>query len=335
VSLDLDRAAQVAAGLAVNLTLLVTPGPDAAQFGRVLSFAHALAEAAPSRLCSAVAEAADPDGASLGLVREGLAEGLAERLADGRVNIRFRALPEGLEFGVFLAALECLGQAAPAEPLELAAAVSVECMTLPACTHCAPVAEALCRLAARCPQLSVAVVDLQQAPQYVQRYALTNTPTLVANGRTNLHGRREADLAAEIAALASGEHERAALALRLEAGEAAAVAEACLKEGRLPEGLCRLVLAEGFATRLGVMVALQQVAAASPTLAAQAVSQLAPLLRDPDPRNRGDAAYLLGELGCPEALPHLQPLLSDHHAEVVSATQDAIATLMARLQTGR
>jgi len=327
VSLDLDRAAQVAAGLAVNLTLLVTPGPDAAQFGRVLSFARALAEAAPSRLCSAVAEAADPDGASLGLVREGRAE--------GRVNVRFRALPEGLEFGVFLSALECLGQAARPEPLELAAAVSVECMTLPACTHCAPVAEALCRLAARCPQLSVAVVDLQQAPQYVQRYALTNTPTLVANGRSFLHGRTQADLAAEIIALASGEHERAALALRLEAGEAAAVAEACLKEQRLPEGLCRLVLAEGFATRLGVMVALQQVAAASPTLAAQAVLQLAPLLRDPDPRNRGDAAYLLGELGCAGALPHLQPLLSDHHAEVVSAAQEAIATLMARPQTGR
>lgn len=312
----LARLKEAAANLAAPVTLLVRPGPEAAQTERALAFARQVRELAPGSLTLAVAEEPDPEGATLGLARPG-----------GRVPVRFRVVPEKLELEVFAAALAAVGGPAPESPLTLARPLSVEVMTLPLCTHCAPVATALCRLAAGCERLATCVIDLQQAPQYIQRYSLTATPAVIVNERTFARGRSADELSSELAAIADGEHERFALALRLEAGEAAAVARECLARSALPPGLCSLVAAQNFQTRLGAIVALQEIAAASMELARQAAAQVAPLLADPDPRNRGDAAYILGCLGCPEAAPLLERLLSDPDLEVASSAAEALAAL--------
>jgi alkyl hydroperoxide reductase subunit AhpF len=293
---------------------VVGRGPDPAQNERVGAFAAALCELAPGRLSAREAE--DPEGASLALSR------------GGRTPVGFRVLPEGLEFAVFCAALERLGQASPAQAaLTLPAPLSVEVMTLPACTHCAPVAEALCRLAIGSDSLTAWVIDLQQAPHYIGRHGLTHTPAVIVNGKTFARGRREGELAAELAAIARGEHERFSLALRLESGEAAAVAARCLAAGRLTPGLCTLVAAENFSARLGAIVALEEIARSSPELATQAAARLIALLKRPDPRDRGDAAYTLGRLGRPEALPHLEALLADPNPDVVDAAREALSLL--------
>jgi hypothetical protein len=313
---ELERIRSATAQLEAEVRLVVGRGKNLEQNERAASFARALRELAPRRLSMISAEAEDPEGASLGLSR------------GGRTPVRFRIVPEGLELEVFLGAL--LGLAASREHpslLELAAPLSVEVMTLPACGHCAPIATSLCRLAIASERLQTCVVDLQQAPQYVSRYGLTFTPAVIVNRKIFARKRTAGELAAELAAIAAGEHERFALAARLEAGEAAQVARGCLAEGRLAPGLCSLVAAENFQTRLGAIVALQEVARQSPELAAAAVAQVAALLKDAEPRNRGDAAFVLGELGRPEALPHLERLLADRDPEVIEGAREAMARL--------
>lgn len=316
---ELAQARAVLEGLEAALTLVVRPGLEAAHTARASEFAARLCDLVPERLSWRVEEVPDPDGASLGLAR-----------GSGRVPVRFRILPEGREFAVFLGALAALGrpphQGQPAA-LDLPEPLAVEVMTLPLCSHCAPVAEALCRLAIGSGNLETCVIDLQQAPHYIGRFNLTATPTVIVNGRTFMRGRKAEELAVELAAIAAGEHEQIVLAARLESGEAALVAQECLRGQRLTPGLCPLVAAENFATRLGAIVALQEIAAASPELARQAVAELLPLLRRADPRDRGDAAYVLGELRQPEAQAHLERLLSDPDPEVVASAREALAKL--------
>jgi glutaredoxin len=317
---ELDRVRAAAAGLAADVALVVRRGPDAEQNGRVEGFAKDVCGLSP-RLSATIAEEVDPEGASLGLA------------LGARVPVRFRAVPEGLELGVFLSALKHLSAPPPkylqGAPLALAAPLSAEVMTLPACAHCPAVAEALCHLAIASDRLEAHVIDLHQAPQFIDRHGLTHTPVVIVNGHAFIKARKADELAAELAAVAAGEHERFILAARLEAGEAAAVAKVCLDSGRLTPGLCGLVAAEAFQTRLGAMVALQEIARQNPELAAQAVAEVAALLKDADPRNRGDAAYLLGELGRREALPHLEGLLADPDASVVEAAREALEELKA------
>ncbi|MFH0809355.1 MAG: HEAT repeat domain-containing protein [Pseudomonadota bacterium] len=134
-------------------------------------------------------------------------------------------------------------------------------------------------------------------------------------------------LAIELAAIAGGGRDHPSLAWRLEAGEAMAVAQQCLSQGSLSPELCSLVLADSFQTRLGAMVALEEIASRSPDLAARAAAGMTHLLTDAEPRNRGDVAFMLGRLGRPEVIPQLERLLADPDPSVADAAQEAAMRL--------
>jgi HEAT repeat protein len=61
------------------------------------------------------------------------------------------------------------------------------------------------------------------------------------------------------------------------------------------------------------------------------VPQLIELLCHQDHRIRGDIADLLGKIGDPNAIPHLQKLTSDPHPEVAEASAEALEVLLSHL----
>lgn len=87
---------------------------------------------------------------------------------------------------------------------------------------------------------------------------------------------------------------------------------------------------ERFVVRLGATALVELLAEADPGAVGGAVAGLLAVLAGDDPTQRGDAAYLLGVVGRPEALPALRAAAAtDQNAEVREVAQEAVDRLTA------
>ncbi len=82
---------------------------------------------------------------------------------------------------------------------------------------------------------------------------------------------------------------------------------------------------ERLRVRLGVSALLEELHQRRPDEARLAVASLQPLLKDPDPTLRGDAAYLIGIVAGEEREGLLQPLLQDPDPRVVEVVREILA----------
>jgi len=83
-----------------------------------------------------------------------------------------------------------------------------------------------------------------------------------------------------------------------------------------------LVRDERFMVRVGTAVLFEELARIRPAELVQAIPALAPLLADPTPWVRGEAANLLGIINTPEALALLEDLLHDPDPQVREIAED-------------
>ena len=85
-----------------------------------------------------------------------------------------------------------------------------------------------------------------------------------------------------------------------------------------------LMTDERVRVRLGVSALVETLAAEDDPDIPNAVPGIMPLLKNPDPVVRGDAAYLLGLIGSDEAVPSLKKILDDDNREVREIAGEAI-----------
>ena len=85
-----------------------------------------------------------------------------------------------------------------------------------------------------------------------------------------------------------------------------------------------LIRDERFAVRLGTAVLFEELAEVRPDEISLAIPSLLPLLQDANPVLRGEAATILGIIGSPVAMQHLEQLTNDPDSQVREIIADIL-----------
>ncbi|GAB4421403.1 MAG: HEAT repeat domain-containing protein [Thermodesulfovibrionales bacterium] len=85
-----------------------------------------------------------------------------------------------------------------------------------------------------------------------------------------------------------------------------------------------LIKDERVRVRLGVAALVETLTEEDPENILISIPSTAALLRDQNPTVRGDAAYLLGMIGHPDALPSLKEIADDEDTEVREIVRESI-----------
>jgi hypothetical protein len=85
-----------------------------------------------------------------------------------------------------------------------------------------------------------------------------------------------------------------------------------------------LIRDERFAVRLGTAVLFEELAEVRPDEIPLAIPSLLPLLQDENPVLRGEAATILGIIGSPVAMQHLEQLTNDPDSQVREIIADIL-----------
>ena len=82
---------------------------------------------------------------------------------------------------------------------------------------------------------------------------------------------------------------------------------------------------ERFMVRMGMAVLFEEMKALRPQEVALAIPSLLPVLGEETPWMRGEAVYLLGLIGTPEALAYLKPLTDDPEPQIREMVADILS----------
>src|SRR3972149_9119751 len=85
-----------------------------------------------------------------------------------------------------------------------------------------------------------------------------------------------------------------------------------------------LMTDERVRVRLGISALVETLAEKDPDTIVNSIPGIAGLFKGKNPTIRGDAAYLLGIIGHPDALPYLENVLEDENADVREIAREAI-----------
>ena len=253
--------------------------------------------------------------------------------AGGR-TVHYLAMPEGPEERPFYEAL--LGLAAIGPPVADVWAPSLAELSRPArlvvfiasaCPHCPQAVRAALRLTRASADVTTLVVDAQRFPELAERYGVRSVPTTVIDSCLALTGvLPAAELAERLVARDTDAYEEG-------------VFQSMVETGRVGEAVHRLHGARGVAqfvaiwrrsataTRIGLMMAAEEVLEEDAAALDGAVPALLPVLATEDAALRGDTADLLGQIGHPSAAPGLRPLLADANPDVAEIAQEALDAL--------
>jgi len=193
-----------------------------------------------------------------------------------------------------------------------------------ACPHCAHAVRVADALARKSPRVKVSVIDAQQLPELASRYSVKSVPTTVLDGGLSWVGvEGEAQVAARILSRdAPGYAERVFASLVESGRHADAIREIVAGEGAAC--LAAIWVGSTTATRIGLMLVAEGALEQQPTSLHAAVGALLPALRSGDAALRGDTADLLGQIGHPDGLAALEPLLDDPNPDVAEIAAEAL-----------
>lgn len=254
-------------------------------------------------------------------------EGFSIRIRrPGGQAVRWDMVPDQNAEAPFLGLLEAILDPPPSSPL--AGLEPLPAVTLYAARWCSASSGALGllgRLAAADPRLSLRVVDAEELSPAERPPALSSVPWAVLGaGEARLFGTfTETEFREALEACLRGEGPLWSLRHLLSRKLAGEIRE-LLEAGVLrPRDLGRLVVFPDLGTRLAATHFLSEEAGRGTLDLREAGEVLAEALLLQDPRDRGDAAYALGEMGDPRFLKAVEALLHDPDDEVREAAEEA------------
>ena len=250
---------------------------------------------------------------------------------DGFANIVYAALPTGHQFPPFLKILErigCGGYRIPEDgflsnssPAELVVLIS------DSCPRCPLVVEAAGLTACADPSIEASFVDIIQFQDFVKKYRIQSVPATIMDKQIILIGALSAERIKELAqSRGTPKFEMEIVRSLIERQNIKEAAGYLDREAGRTIVLGLLQNVE-FSKRLSALVVLEKGLEDTPDAVRTLVPSLLPMLSHSDARIRGDVADLLGKIGDPVAIPHLEPLVSDPDPDVSEAAADAIEEL--------
>lgn len=220
-------------------------------------------------------------------------------LPDG---VRYRGVPHGTEMEPFFEALAGRLPGPAAGVRDRASApqlpATLEVFIVPHCVHCPQAVRDVMALASASPRIRLTVIDGLLFADLAEQAGIRAAPTLVLDGRFRWSGEiPTGEVAALIAARDPLSLGPASLEAMLKEGAARSVARMMDEAGALIPALLDLVCHEQWPVRLGAMVAVEELAAIRPDLAAEAIEGLWERFEPASDSVKGDILYLCGEVG--------------------------------------
>jgi len=249
-----------------------------------------------------------------------------------QANVVYAALPTGHQFPPFLKILETLGTAGP--PISGDSALSdpsgAELLVLisDSCPRCPLVVVAAGMLACADRSILTCIADVMQFQEFVKEYKILSVPATVLDRQIVVTGAVTAERLMELIRSRGTPEFEVERILSLIERKNVAEAAASLASDAGRGVILDLLQAVEFSKRLSALVVVEKALEKKPDLVRAMVPSLLPMLSHEDARIRGDIADLLGKVGDPEVIPHLEPLTRDPDPDVAEAAADAIENLV-------
>jgi hypothetical protein len=250
---------------------------------------------------------------------------------EGRASIVYAAVPLGHQFPPFVNYLKLIAEkssptlgdesVAADSPAELQVLISEHC------PHCPLVVGAALQLSNQYSSISSFIVDAAQFPKTTQKYGIKSVPATILDRRLVLIGNVSSDRLLELVKL------RGTSKFEME------VVQSLIDTGRIPEAagcldqdagrsvILALMKNPEFSKRLSGLVVVETALEDNPDAVRALIPALIGMLSHDDSRIRGDIADLLGKIGDPQVIPHLEHLVADSDPDVSEAAADAIEEL--------
>ena len=253
-------------------------------------------------------------------------------------NLRYMALPSGREMAPFLQSLICrsrgetsLAERTLSNMANFITSMKVEVMVSPTCPHCPTVVGLVNQLAMTSTYLEVTIIDVTLFAQFAQNYNIRAVPTLVIDGQEQLVGNISEDLLVDkLTNQSPATFHPDSFKKIVKEGDAEKLAGMMVADGDVYRGALELLTDPDWSVRMGIMVVLEEVAKLSPDLVQRVYPYVVALLDHGDANQRGDMAYLLGNIGNVNVLGPLNMVLKDKNPEVAEAAFEALRQIQER-----
>ncbi|MGE5259085.1 MAG: thioredoxin family protein [Hyphomicrobiales bacterium] len=251
-------------------------------------------------------------------------------LPDG---LRYQGIPQGNEVRIFVDALA--GTIPPlSDPLRdrlkvIAYPSALDLYITPQCTYCPQVVRRLVPLASASRLIRLSVIDATMYPEQAKQNSIKSVPALILDGQFRWTGSIDLeDVVALMLTRDPASLSPTSLEMMLREGAARRLAQMMAERGAVFPALIELLCHDQWPVRLGAMVAMEELQALRPELAAQVIEPLWNRLGTVSDTIKGDLLHVFGELGGPEIVPKINAVLEDKPpAEIKEAAEEALGKI--------
>ncbi len=253
---------------------------------------------------------------------------------DQHRSIRYACIPQQHEISPFAHAVAFVAQGnapIPPQTRRLAQKITTpaEIMVLvsPFCTNCPLVVEAAIGLAATNQLISAHIIDVQHFSHLAEQYTIQSVPATIIDQHLVHIGEIPQERLAEILVnRGTAAYRRDFMRSLIDRGNIHEAAHLLCQE-RDVKDLLKLFEDGDLSMRMGVLVVFEEALEKDKQAIQEMVPNLIHMLTNEDARIRGDIADLLGKIGDPRALPHLERLTTDPDPDVVDAATEALEVM--------
>ena len=249
-------------------------------------------------------------------------------------NIHYLCVPEQNEILPFAHALTFIARgeapvssAIKASIQQIATPVEIMVLISSFCTNCPLVVEAVLSLAVTSPLISAYVIDVQHVAPFAEEYAIQSVPATIIDRHLVHIGETTPERLVEIVLnRGTDAYKRDVMRSLIDRGTIDEAVDLLCEQSDV-DGMLTLFEEGDLSMRMGVLVVFEEALEKNRTTIQNMVPKLISMLTNTDARIRGDIADLLGKIGDPRALPHLEHLTNDSDPDVVDAAEEAIEML--------
>ncbi len=252
-------------------------------------------------------------------------------------GLKYQALPTGLEMRPFIEALTALDSG----PLQITDSIksrlqknslpaTLTVFMAPQCTYCPKVISQLIPLSMAEAGVQLIVIDGTLFPEAAQAHQIQSVPTILLDKQFRWTGSVPLD---EIIDAISTRNPAMLGATSLESilkdGQAGHLAAMMLDAQQIFPAIYDLLIHDKWPIRLGAMVVMEEIAAQTPGIAAEAIEPLWSRYEAVSDQIKGDILYLFGEIGDHRVIPRLEKIMAgESDAEVKEAAKEALDKLV-------
>ena len=321
---DLERLNREIAAIRATVELILHKKTDDPLSQDIEKFAAELSENLPDKI--SVVESST-DRSALDLPGITIACG-------GARNIHYLCVPEQNEIVPFAHALTFAAQGEA--PLSSTVKASVNKIKQPAelivlvspfCTNCPLVVEAVIGVAVANPLVAAYIIDVQHVGPLAEQHGIQSVPATIIDQHLVHIGEIDQERLVEILLNRGTEaYKRDFMRSLIDRGNIDEAADRLCEEKDV-DGMLTLFEEGDLSMRMGVLVVFEEALEKDRDTIQKMIPNMIAMLTNEDARIRGDIADLLGKVGDPRALPHLEPLTNDSDPDVVDAAEEAIELL--------